>query len=151
MDDAGWRIDPPETPDSVLALLRYQEWAGDPESPTTTTNNPINLLGATISMELRGTGLDLKGGHASLWVVKAGQRWHYTADLPIIAEGEWTPFTMTVALEPTLDDWHNSWSVDPVTLSGTLGAAHSYGIAFVGFSEEPTGQLDMRNWIIDRP
>lgn len=148
-DDSKWRIDTPENPDSVLAILRYQEWGGTPEAPVTTQGNPINLLYTTVSFDLMGDGLDLHGGHATFWVVKAGQRWHYVAAFPEIIEGEWTHFEVDIAAS-SVADWYNSWAVDPPNVVTTLTGAVSYGIAFVDFAGvEPTGAVRMRNFLIE--
>lgn len=143
-DDSGWRIDTPEDPDSVLALIRYQQWGGTPEAPTTSTGDPRELRGVHVAFDLSSTSLDLKGGHLTFWIVKGGQRWHYTAAFPTAPEGDWAHFDLR--LTPVDADWHNSWAVDSPNLEQTMAATHSYGIGIVGFSSEPTGELHMRNW-----
>ena len=45
--------------------------------------------------------------------------------------------------------WRNSWRWDPDTppaLDDALAHANSFGIGFVGFDEEPTGMLGMRDF-----
>jgi hypothetical protein len=121
--DAGWSIDWPENPDSILALVTYPDWTGQPRP---------DLTNRTATIRLRSDNLDLKGGHATFWIVTEGNRFHHSQ--PVSVDG-------TTVLSLTPGGWHHSWSRIPGTIEAALADVHSYGIAFVGFSEEPTGAL----------
>ena len=44
--------------------------------------------------------------------------------------------------------WHRSWEPNPSKLSDILQNCHSYGFAFVGFSEKVTGKFAMDEFVI---
>lgn len=147
-DDTKWRIDTPENPDSVLPLIRYQQWLYVGGTVQTTQLSPINIVGATVRFDLRGDGLDLKGGSLTFWILSDYQRWHNTNTVPTVSEGSWTSFELLIVDNDA--HWHNSWLNNPGSdtpdLTVALGATNSYGVAFIGFSSEPTGAIDMRNF-----
>jgi hypothetical protein len=126
-DDSMWRIDTPEDPDSILALLTYRSWVGA---------EPLDLRGRTLVVRLKGEGLDLHGAHLTLWVhsTKYGTRYHAAPALPI--EDEWSEARVPLA------GMHRSWShAREATEAEVLSAVDSYGIAFVGFDAEVTGRV----------
>ena len=124
--DAMWSIDWPEEPDSILALETYRTWSGDV---------PLDLTGATVTIETSGD-LDLSGGYMRFWVVAGGNRWHL--DQPIEV-GE------AVTLDLAAGPWQQTWARNPRSIEATLERVDSYGLAFVGFSEEVTGWLALEH------
>jgi hypothetical protein len=122
-----WSIDDPESPPSILALMRY-----GPER---------DFRGACFQFDLIGMDLELHGATVSLWVVSSdrGERWH--AKVPLVIEDDWTPQRVDVDAV----DWRQSWSrTGNRSLERTLADGDSFGIGFVGFSEEPSGAVGMR-------
>ena len=98
-DDSRWRIDTPEQPNSILALIFYRRWVGGPK---------LDLRGARISVNLRGDGLDLKGAQCYFWAHIGNNRWHFT-DHPLpISQGTWgkrhylRPGERRVQMDPNL-------------------------------------------------
>ena len=148
-NDNRWSIDTPETPDSVLALLRYQRWTFDGSVVETSGEDPIDLRGMCVSFDLQGDGLDLHGGHATFWVMSwlAVQRWHSTAPVEIGTDG-WGHTTIPISTV----EWNRSWSGNPdrahLGLQDVLQSVASYGIGFVGFDAEPTGRIGLHNFAI---
>ena len=146
VDDRRWSIDDPESPPSVLALVRYEKW--DTSSGIVRTAHTVgdDLRGRAVCFDLQGVDLDLRGAEVTFWIMSSSvaQRWHTT--IPIrVGDGEW------VSNRVEVDDgrWRNSWRHDPATmpaLSVVLERANSYGVGFVGFDGEPTGQLGMRDF-----
>lgn len=141
-----WSIDDPETPDSVLALSRYERWEQTHWGAQTTKTAGPDLRGGCVSFELRGDGLDLHGGRVTFWVMSSfqGERWH--TDLPAVTS-EWRRFEVDVDKVK----WRNSWRwdpTDPPNLAAVLAHGNSFGIGFVGFDGEPTGALGLRRFEI---
>ena len=137
-DDSRWRINIPETPDSILTFAIYRKWVQAGE---------LDLRGAELSVSLRGDKLDLKGAKCYFWVsdIQTVTRWHFTAEPLKVPEGRWGE-KQTVVLKNDEALWHCSWSGEPHnvgSLDKVLGGADSYGVAFVGFAEEVTGKLSM--------
>lgn len=122
-DDSMWTIDTPEDPDSILALLTYADW---------NARYPLNFR-ATTHLVIRVSGnLHLHGAHVTFWALGAGNRWHLTTPIPM--DGQ----THRIDLG---GEWHHSWSSKPASLEESLRSVDSYGLAFVGFSEEVTGRI----------
>ncbi len=71
-DDSQWRIDTPESPNSILAFIIYRSWVNAP---------PLDLREAEVSVYLRGDHLDLKGAQCYFWALdqEIGTRWHYVS------------------------------------------------------------------------
>jgi hypothetical protein len=142
-DDSRWRIDTPESPDSILSLIIYRSWVG---------GQSVDLRNKTVSVYLRGDQLDLKGANCYFWVYTPGTRWHYTARPLTISEGVWgTKETFVLQNDESL--WHNSWCAGSNSLDTVLGNATSYGFAFVGFPNgvEVTGKFAMDQFTIVSP
>ena len=80
-DDSRWRIDTPENPHSILALLIYQRWKtprGVGQGTLDGKGGPVlDLRNAEVSLYLRGDNLDLKGAKLYFWVVSGFTRWHF--------------------------------------------------------------------------
>lgn len=142
-DDSMWRIDTPEQPHSILALIFYRSWI---------KAKPIDLRDAEISVHLRGDNLDLKGAKCYFWVVNSriGTRWHFTSTPIAVTQRRWGKAEkLTLKNDEKL--WHRSWSRNPATpasLDQALGEAESYGFSFVGFSGEVTGRLSIDRFTI---
>lgn len=139
-----WSIDDPETPDSVLALIREEQWVTKDHQVATSSVPGPNLHGTCVTFELRGGKLDLHGGQATLWVVSGHerQRWHTG---PFDVTAEWVRHSIPVDEVEWRMSFKDGADVEP-DLDAVLGSANSYGIAFVGFDQEPTGRLGMRGW-----
>jgi hypothetical protein len=142
-DDSRWRIDTPETPDSILSFIIYRSWVGA---------QPIDLRNKTVSVYLRGDNLDLKGATCDFWVYTTGTRWHYTSHPLTIEQGDWGQ-KQTFVLTNNESLWHNSWWAGSNSLDATLANATSYGFAFVGFpyGAEVTGKCSMDQFTISTP
>ena len=82
-NDTLWSEDTPENPHSVLAFIRYSEWAGE---------EPCDLRGKTITVSLRGKDLNLKGANIYFWVMSGGARFHRISPLSI--GKNWTKTTI---------------------------------------------------------
>jgi hypothetical protein len=137
-DDSRWRIDTPETPHSILALILYRSWVG---------SEALNLRDATLSVCLRGDELNLHGAQCYFWVLdqEKGTRWHCKGQPLTIGVGRWEE-PQRIVLTPDEKLWYRSWTrnVDnAASLKETLGSCDSYGFSFVGFEEEVTGRLSM--------
>jgi hypothetical protein len=137
-DDSCWRIDTPESPDSILAFLTYRAWEGKAAA---------DLRGALASVYLRGDSLDLKGGDCYFWVVdnEMGTRWHFVAHPLTVGVDAWgTRETFILTNDESL--WHRTWARDPgnpASLDQVLSSVDSYGFSLLGFSEEVTGRFAM--------
>jgi hypothetical protein len=135
-----WSIDDPESPPSVLALVRYDEW-------TTATGrvDAARSEGSEVTclrFELRATDLDLRGGVVDFWLVSStlGERWHSP---PLEVDESWTEHEVRPG-----EGWRNSWRrdrADPADLAGVIRSTDSIGVGFVGFDGEPTGMIGLRN------
>ena len=144
-DQCRWSADTPEKPLSILPLIFYRKWINQ---------DPIDLVGAEVSVYLRGDDLLLDGAECFFWVHTVGTRWHFKGNPVAIAQGQWgaEPSRFTLNNDESL--WHRSWSGDPdnpASLDQTLRNAHSYGFSFVGFSSEVSGRLSMGGFEIDLP
>jgi hypothetical protein len=148
-DDSRWRIDVPESPNSILSFIIYRGWVG---------GQTLDLRNATVSVYLRGDSLDLNGADVYFWALNKnfpggkGGRYHYTSQPLQVSEGAWgTELSFVLQNDESL--WHNSWQrvpSDPVNLNDLLANADSYGFSFVGFptGEEVTGTFSMDSLVI---
>lgn len=142
-----WSIDDPETPDSVLALIRYERWGQDAYGAQSLATSGRDLRGGCVRFELNTDALELEGGRLTFWVMSSfrGQRWHTGIDP---RGGGW----QQVTVRPENAVWHNSWRYHPSdrpSLDHVLEQANSYGIGIVGFDGEPTGRLGMCDFGFD--
>ena len=135
-DDSRWRIDTPEQPNSILALIFYRKWVGGPK---------LDLRDGRISVNLRGDDLDLKGANCYFWAQIGNNRWHFTAHPIPIPEGAWEKLHSFV-LENDESKWTRTWGwTGPASLDRVLRECAGYGFSFIGFpeGEEVTGKLSM--------
>lgn len=142
-DDSMWRIDTPEQPHSILALIFYRSWI---------KAGPVDLRNARISVHLRGDNLDMKGAKCYFWVVnnRIGTRWHFTSSPIGVSRGRWGS-AETLSLNNDEKLWHRSWSRNPAapaSLDQVLREAESYGFSFLGFTAEVTGRLSIDQFTI---
>jgi hypothetical protein len=148
-DQSRWRIDTPETPDSILAFITYRDWIGA---------GTLDLRGAKLSVNLRGDELDAKGATLHFWVLNnaLGVRYHYTGQALSFADGTWAD-RQSLVLVPDASRWTMSWQryadESPSGLDAVLGAVDSYGFSFLGFphGEEVTGRLAMDELVLSVP
>jgi hypothetical protein len=137
-DDSQWRIDTPESPNSILAFIIYRSWVNGPA---------LDLREAEVSVRLRGDGLDLKGAQCYFWALdqEAGTRWHYLSQPLQVSQGRWEkPLRFRLRNRESL--WHRSWArtpSKPASLDEVLRSCDSYGFSFLKFSAEVTGKLSM--------
>jgi hypothetical protein len=137
-DDSQWRIDTPESPNSILAFIIYRNWVKEPA---------LDLRGAEVSVYLRGDHFDLKGAQCYFWVLdqEIGTRWHYVSQPLGVTEGRWgEPIRFRLQNEESL--WHRSWArtpSNPASLDEVLRSCDSYGFSFLNFSGEVTGKFSM--------
>jgi len=142
-DDSMWRIDTPEQPHSILALIFYRSWI---------KAGPVDLRDAAISVHLRGDDLDLKGSKCYFWALngRIGTRWHFKSAPIAVSQGRWTKAAkLTLKNDEKL--WHRSWSRNPArpaSLDQVLREAESYGFSFLGFNGEVTGKLSIDQFTI---
>ena len=143
-DHTRWSTDAPERPISVLPLILYRNWVGEPS---------IDLRGSELSVQLRGDNLKLSGAQCYFWAHTSGTRWHCVGRPVAIADGSWGEPT-SFALESDESLWNKSWVRDPkieASLETVLSSVTSYGFSFVGFTHEPTGKLSMGRFEIRSP
>jgi len=139
-DDSQWRIDTPESPNSILAFIIYRNWVN---------GLPLDLREAEVSVYLRGDGLDLKGAQCHFWALdrEIGTRWHYVSQPLKISESKWgKPLRFRLKNQESL--WHRTWArtpSKPASLDEVLRSCDSYGFSFLNFSGEVTGKLSMDN------
>ena len=143
-DDSKWRVDVPEQPHSILPFIIYRDWVD---------GKALDIRGAKLSVFLRGDKLDLKGARCLFWAFnrKRGTRYHYTGEALKVSAGEWGR-KQTIVLKNETKLWHASWSRmpdKPATLDEVLRECDSYGVSFVGFSDEVTGRFAMDELVIE--
>ena len=141
-DESRWRIDTPENPHSILALLTYPTWL----SPFLSA---LDLRATTAEFYLRGDGLDLKGASAYFWVVDSHGRSHQR-DIPLnIGDGTWAFNSVNMGF--LQQGWEASWNYLPGSTPNFFSIL-SFGIAFVGFplGVEVTGVLGLDEFVIKR-
>ena len=145
-DDSRWTIDTPETPDSVLAFLTYTRW----HVPALFD---VNIHQKDVSFYLRSRGADLKGATAYFWLFLQGWtgggnpgRWYKTSVPLSIGTGEWGSKN-TINIASYGDGWTKSFPVE-ITDYPMFDVVYSWGIGLRGFSEKPTGILDLSNFKI---
>ena len=153
-DDARWRIDTPENPHSILALIIYRDWDviyPFKQAPGAVKGDQLDLRDAEVSVALRGDKLDLKGAECYFWALdhQVMTRWHYKGQPLKISDGRWDKQTFVIKNDES--KWYRSWAKDPknpASLDRTLRECDSYGFSFVGFKEEVTGKLSMDELVI---
>ena len=137
-DDSQWRIDTPESPNSILAFIIYRSWINEPA---------LDLREAEVSVYLRGDGLDLKGAQCYFWALdqEIGTRWHYVSQPLRVNQDAWgKPLRFRLKNREAL--WHRTWArtpSNPASLDEVLRSCDSYGFSFLKFSGEVTGKLSM--------
>ena len=140
-DHTRWSTDAPERPVSILPLILYRNWVGEP---------PIDLRGTELSVHLRGDGLKLGDAECYFWAHTSGTRWHCRGRPVKIADGQWeAPSRIVIEADDSL--WYRSWVRDPeimAELNTVLGSAGSYGFSFVNYGGEVTGKLSMGSFEI---
>lgn len=129
-----WTEDTPESPHSVLALLTYRRWMRQAH---------FDLRDRTLTVSLKGSGLDLKGAKVYFWVMVNSTRFHYVAFPLDVTNDAWTTSTFPIRENTAL--WNVSWAGNgqAESLGNVLNAGLSYGFSFVGFpdGDVPTGSL----------
>lgn len=140
-DDSRWRIDTPEDPDSILALLTYPRW----HNPLYST---LFISFANAQFDLRGVSLDLKGGQAFWWLVDINGRYYNRGNPLTVSNGVWSSNSVQNGHIGT--DWIQSWAVDQPVVGPLMDQVVSFGIGLTGFplGDKPTGRLEMRNFRI---
>jgi hypothetical protein len=146
-DDTRWTVDTPEQPRSILALVMYRCWL---------SRGPVDLRGATVSVFLRGDGLDLKGGSCCFWAwnLRSGTRWHMSRRPLPISPDAWADRPVEFRVENDAALWHRSWAIrfpEFGPLDRVLAEADSFGFSFLGFAEKVTGRLRMDEFEIRPP
>jgi len=137
-DDSQWRIDTPESPNSILAFIIYRKWVSGPA---------LDLREAEVSVSLRGDGLNLKGARCYFWALdqEIGTRWHYTSQPLEVTQRRWgKPLRFRLKNQESL--WHRTWArtpSSPASLDEVLRTCDSYGFSFLNFSGEVTGKFSM--------
>jgi hypothetical protein len=142
-NDHVWTPDIPEDPVSILPLLIYRNW---------TNEKPVDLRDKTLSVSLRGDGLDLEGAECYFWVVCGMTRWHMNSQPIEIPEGAWPTSPAEMQLTNDENLWHRSWSKDPsnaTSLNDCLKNCVSYGFSFVGSTNAVRGKLSLGGFKIE--
>jgi hypothetical protein len=137
-DDSRWGVDMPDSY-SILPFIFY--------SPI-----QFDLRNALLSVYLRGTDLDLKGGECYFWILnnQKGTRYYYSSNPLKISESGWGK-RLSFILKNKKNLWSRTWSRfpnNPGTLNDTLSKVDSYGFSFRGFAEPVTGRLEMDEFSI---
>jgi hypothetical protein len=149
-DSSRWNIDAPENPDSALVALIYWRWLFSPVwRARSGLGDSVDLDDTTVSVQLRGENLDLKGGHVTFWMLCDGSRWHLKSSYLNIENDAWTTNKVLLSKDPS--KWALSWSRgEPPAFC--LSHVESFGFAIAGFrfSQEPTGVFQMDKLSIDR-
>jgi hypothetical protein len=148
-DSSRWNIDAPEKPDSTLVAMIYWRWLFAPSwRARSGLGDFVDLEDVTVSVELRGKKLDLKGAYASFWVLCDGARWHSRHHLAI-NNNDWTENKILLTKDPSM--WRLSWSRgEPPAFC--LNEVESFGFAFAGFplGQEPAGIFQLDKFSIER-
>jgi len=137
-DDSQWRIDTPESPNSILAFIIYRKWLN---------GSALDLREAQVSVSLRGDGMNLKGARCYFWALdqEIGTPWHYTSQPLEVTQSRWgKPLRFRLNNKESL--WHRSWArtpSNPASLDEVLRTCDSYGFSFLNFSGEVTGKFSM--------
>jgi hypothetical protein len=142
-DGSRWRIDAPENPDSILALLTYPGWIDRLYSA-------LDLSNTVARFYLRGDGLELHGAQAFFWVLDENGRWYRHLQPLVIGESEWAE--NGISLSTRESDWENTWARDNIVRPLDLTKVVSYGIAFRGFplAQKVQGELGLDEFEIRR-
>jgi hypothetical protein len=147
-DDSRWRIDTPESPNSILSFIIYRSWVA---------KQALDLRNTAVSVYLRGDNLDLKGANVYFWALNnaRGARYHYTSHPLQVSQGAWGQ-ELSFVLNNDENLWHNSWQrtpSNPASLNDVLSVCDSYGFSFVGFptGAEATGRFAMDELTISTP
>lgn len=175
-----WRIDTPETPDSILALINYHLW--DSKQTEKLGVKPLkDWRNAQVSFYLRGDDLNLKGAKVYFWLMGGTRcggesRYHLTGFPLKVENGTWGK-KQTLRLTPDESLWHKSYPLTkPETMKvlnvnkesdlpeyhykkcdgnieDTLRYTGSYGFSFVGFppNDEVTGSLSLDEFKVEVP
>jgi len=143
-DDSRWRIDTPENPHSILALLTYPKWI--------IPGKTMDIHPCEVSFYLRGDDLDLKGGQAFFWVLDATGRYHKRNHPLNIGNGCWGAKN-SITIGSVADGWHHSWGPTyplPPMSGPDFNTIYSWGISFTDFPEgvKPTGIIRMSDFVI---
>lgn len=135
-DNSRWRVDTPETPESILALLVYPDWiAGHPGARS------VDMAKSSVEISLRGYDLDLKGASAHFYINTGKGRWYMSAPLTI-GNDSW----VINRFDTASIQWIQSWSIgEPDGKDVDVTNVLQFGIKFIGFPTgiEPTGILAM--------
>lgn len=158
-DDSRWRIDTPEKPVSILAMLVYQDWRRPRPNHQPGTiprgigqgnrngygGSELDLRNAEVSVYLRGDNLKLRGAKVYFWVITPNSyRWHLVGQPLEVSADHWGK-KVTFVLKNDPAQWHLSFhGNDPVPGFDTaLNRVISYGFSFVGFQGEVTGKFSI--------
>ena len=136
-NQAAWSADTPEDPISVFAFTLRRRWAGEED---------YDILGAEVSLYLRGDDLLLHGSRAYFWVSGGGATWHLEAHPLEIGDGEWPSEPNRFTLEPDESLWRQTWTPDPDRVRGieaALTECSSIAVQLSGFSSLPAGKIAM--------
>ena len=136
-NQAAWSADTPEDPISVFAFTLRRNWVGE---------ESYNLLGADVSLYLRGDDLILHGSRAYFWVNGGGASWHLNSHPLEIGDGEWPSEPNRFKLEADESLWHQTWTPDPAGVRGieaALTECTSIAVQLSGFTSLPAGKIAM--------
>ena len=144
-NQAAWSADTPEDPISVFAFTLRRNWVGE---------ESYNLLGADVSLYLRGDDLILHGSRAYFWVNGGGATWHLNSHPLEIGDGEWPSEPNRFTLEADESLWHQTWTPDPAGVRGIEAAltdCSSIAVQLSGFTSLPAGKIAMDELEIKLP
>ena len=136
-NQAAWSADTPEDPISVFAFTLRRRWVGE---------ESYDILGADVSLYLRGDGLTLHGARAYFWVNGGGATWHLDSHPLEIGDGEWPSEPNRFKLEADESLWHQTWTPDPAGVRGieaALTECSSIAVQLSGFTSLPAGKIAM--------
>ncbi len=141
-DDSRWRVDAPETPNSMLIMLVYWKWLVR-QDIVVSRDPTINLANKRVYYSLKGLNLDMKGGNCYFWIETAAGRWHKTATPVIPGVGVYNGSSVDLTTNPA--DWTRTYDRYQTNPPLNLASVTSFGFSFIGFPRDNpcTGQLHM--------
>lgn len=153
-DDSRWRIDTPENPPSVLALMLH--WWNGPGPPAWGSPWSFqNWAYCVVDLYVRvDTGFNAFGGYMYLWCLDNSGRWYRRKGSAAIVNRiplneTWT--NVRIPVGPYNTNWEQSFD-SSLGVNPTLRrpqAIVQFGLGIIGFSQKPEGVLRLAKFKVD--